>query len=66
MLVFFVISLLALKAFSIISVSWTIVIIIFFAMAAVDACLHEHQKIILSSIKAIDELQHQIDDIKDK
>jgi hypothetical protein len=35
-------------------------------MAAVDACLHEHQKIILSSIKAIDELQHQIDDIKDK
>ena len=71
---FFVISLLALKALSIISVSWTIVNIISAALMTVDTCFYYHRKgigiIIIRVTEAadreIERLQYQIDDIKDR
>jgi hypothetical protein len=70
----FVISLLALKAFSIISVSWTVAIIISAALIAVDISFYFHKKHLLAVImrvadaadNVIGELEYQIDSKEDR
>ena len=70
----FVISLLALKALSVISVSWTVAIIISAALIAVDISFYFHKKHLLAVItrvadaadKVIDDLEYQIDNKEDK